>query len=249
MKFLADENIPLQVGLDKKIAKNYKRELEEIYKKLLAEYGYQGWWPLFNGKTGKIEYHQKDYILPKNDAQRFEICLGAILTQNTSWKNAEKALKNLRENNLLKRDKLILINSAKLAELIKSSGYNNQKAKKIKEFITFLDSGKEISRENLLSVWGVGRETADSMLLYAYQRPIFVIDAYTKRIFSRIGLCNENISYDNLQQIFQNNLDNNSQLFNEYHALLVEHGKRHCKKIPQCKSCPIKNNCSHYKKL
>lgn len=223
-------------------------KLEIIYRALLGAYGYQGWWPLFNGKTGKIEYHPGNYNLPENDAQRFEICQGAILTQNTSWKNVEKALDNLRKNNLLDIKRLKLLDIKRLAELVKSSGYNNQKARKIKEFIKFLDSGKEINRENLLSVWGIGKETADSILLYAYKKPYFVIDAYTKRVFSRLGFCDESISYDNLQKLFHDGLGRNFRLFNEYHALLVEHAKRHCKKNPECKDCPINKHCDYYMK-
>ncbi len=222
-------------------------KLIEIYKTLLDAYGYQGWWPLFNKETCRIEYHPGNYHLPENNAQRFEICQGAILTQNTSWKNVEKTLENLRQNNLLDKNKLKNINEKKLAELIKSAGYNNQKAKKIKEFIRFLDSKIEINRENLLSVWGIGKETADSMLLYAYQKPVFVIDSYTKRVFSRLGFCSENIIYDELQKIFHDNLRKDCKLFNEYHALIVEHAKRYCKKVPLCKNCPLNKNCKHYK--
>lgn len=228
--------------------KNAGRELKEIYKALLGSYGKQGWWPLFNEKTGKIEYHPRNYKLPENDAQRFEICQGAILTQNTSWKNVEKAVLNLRKNNFLDVERLQLIDLKKLAKLIRSSGYNNQKAKKIKEFIKFLDSGYEINRENLLSVWGIGKETADSILLYAYKKPYFVIDAYTKRIFSRLGFCDEDMGYDKLQRFFHDNLVNSTKIFNEYHALIVEHAKRHCKKKPECGNCPLNKGCDYYKK-
>lgn len=226
--------------------KNIRSRLIEIYKTLLEAYGYQGWWPLFNGKTDKIEYHPRDYNYPKNDAQRFEICLGAILAQNTSWKNSEKALENLIKYNLLNKEKLKQIETKKLAELIKSSGYNNQKAKKIKEFIKFIDPKKEITRENLLNIWGIGKETADSILLYACKNPVFVIDSYTKRIFSRLGFCKESINYDELQRLFHKNLENNHKLFNEFHALIVEHAKRFCRKKPLCNNCPIKTNCEYY---
>lgn len=226
--------------------KNCRRELKEIYKALLEVYGYQGWWPLFNEKTSKIEYHPGDYSYPKNDSQRFEICQDAILTQNTSWKNVEKALENLKKYNLLNKEKLKLIEIKKLAEIIKSSGYNNQKAKKIKEFIKFLDSKKEINRNNLLAIWGIGNETADSILLYAHKNPVFVIDSYTKRIFSRLGFCKESINYDELQKLFHKNLEKNHKLFNEYHALIVEHAKRFCKKKPLCDNCPIKTHCKYF---
>lgn len=229
------------------IPKTMEKELKEIYKNLLGVYGYQGWWPLFNEETGKIEYHPGKYSLPENDSQRFEICLGAILAQNTSWKNVEKALGNLRKNNLLNKEEIKLIETKKLAGLIKSSGYNNQKAKKIKEFIIFLDSKKEINRENLLGVWGIGKETADSILLYAYSKPIFVIDSYTKRIFSRLGFCEENINYNKLQDLFHENLGKDTKLFNEYHALIVEHAKRFCRKKPLCRRCSLNNICNFYK--
>ena len=217
---------------------SFNLKLAKVYKILLESYGKQNWWPI-NGK-----------YLPKNSLNQkeiFEICLGAILTQNTSWNNVEKTLKNLREKNLLDIDELRKINLKKLAELIKSSGYNNQKARKIKEFIKFLDSGNEITRENLLSVWGIGKETADSILLYAYNRPYFVIDSYTKRIFSRLGFCDENLDYDKLQELFHKDLDNNSKLFNEYHALIVQHAKSHCKKKPDCLSCPLRDDCKYFK--
>lgn len=233
---------------DKEI-KSCRKKLKEIYKALLESYGYQGWWPLFNEKTGKIEYHPGDYSYPKNDAQRFEICQGAILTQNTLWKNAAKSIENLRKNNFLDKDKLHSLDTKKLANLIKSSGYNNQKSRKIKELINFLNSNKAINRENLLSVWGIGRETADSILLYAHKEPFFVIDNYTKRIFLRFGLFNDNLSYDAMQEIFHENLNHDYKMFNEYHALLVEHGKRFCRKIPLCKSCPLKKHCNYPKNL
>lgn len=206
---------------------------------MYKEYGLQGWWPI-NGKyPGKIKLNDKDI---------FEISLGAILTQNTSWKNVDKALGNLRENKMLQINELRLIDIRKLALLIKSSGYNNQKAKKIKEFIKFLDSRIQINRENLLSVWGIGKETADSILLYAYNKPYFVIDSYTKRVFSRLGFCKEDIGYDELQQLFHDNLDHNFKLFNEYHALIVEHAKRFCRKKPECIGCPLNTKCDYYKK-
>ena len=159
-------------------------KIQRIYYALLNHFGHQGWWPLYNDKTGRIEYYPGDYSFPKNEQQSFEIILGAILTQNTSWKNVEKALENLRKNNAISRAKLQVLGTKKIAELIKSSGYHNQKARKIKEYLKF---DGEITRKSLLQVWGIGPETADSILLYACKQPIFVIDAYTKRIMSRIG--------------------------------------------------------------
>ena len=209
-----------------------------VYNKLYNYYGAQGWWPINKNYSGKLRL---------NYGEKFEICLGAILTQNTSWTNVEKTLSNLRKNNILNINKLRLIDINKLAELIKSSGYNNQKSKKIKQFIKFLDSDKEINRENLLDVWGIGKETADSILLYAYNKPYFVIDTYTRRIFSRLGFCDEKIDYDKLQDLFHSGLDKNFILFNEYHALVVEHAKVFCRKTPVCSSCPLNDFCEYYK--
>ncbi|MBS3175326.1 endonuclease [Candidatus Woesearchaeota archaeon] len=214
-------------------------EIVGIYDLLLDTYGKQGWWPINNQYGNKV-------IL--NEEEKFEICIGAILTQNTSWNNVEKALKNLRNNKLLNKEKLNEINEKELALLIKPSGYNNQKARKIKEFIKFLISKKEITRENLLNVWGIGEETADSILLYAYQKQIFVIDAYTKRIFSRLGMCKENIDYNGLQIKFHSNLKTNHKIFNEYHALIVKHAKEFCNKKPKCKNCPLRNRCKYFRK-
>ena len=196
-----------------------------LYKDLLKKFNYQGWWPIYNSKTKKFEYHPKDYTYPKNDLQRLEICLGVILTQGTNWKNVEKALSNLIKNNLIDKEKLLKIPLNKLSLIIKSSGYHNQKAKKIKEFIKFLQSKKEITRENLLKVWGIGKETADSILLYACNKSYFVIDNYTKRIFIKLGYCKENISYDELQNLITKNISKDFKIYNEFHALFVRYGK------------------------
>lgn len=215
--------------------------IKQVYETLLRRYGSQGWWPILNTKSNSSVY-DKDF--PKRERyqdEKFEICVGAILAQNTAWKNVEKALYNLKTKKLLSKEKLETINLKILADLIKPSGYYNQKAKKIKEVIKFLKSGKEINRENLLAVWGVGPETADSMLLYAYNKPVFVIDAYTKRIMNRLGF-KEN-TYDRLQRLFMENLPKDVRLYNEYHALLVRLGKEFCKKKPVCEGCPLNNMC------
>jgi len=218
--------------------------IDKIYQKLYDKYGPQGWWPLYNAKTGKFEYHKGNYDLPKTDAQKFEICVGAILTQNTSWKNVGKALIELKKSNMLNKDAIKKANEKILASIIRSSGYHNQKAKKLKKIIEFLDSGKSITRDNLLHVWGVGKETADSILLYAYKKPVFVIDAYTKRIISR--LVGKEFDYDGLQELFLINLEPDFKLFNEYHALLVEHAKNFCRKNPNCQSCFLRKDCKSF---
>jgi len=198
-------------------------KLKLIYDKLFEAFGTQNWWPYTDEKNKKLE-----------------VSIGAILTQNTNWQNVEKALDNLKKQNLLSSKGLEDIKIKRLAALIKSSGYYNQKAKKIKSFIKFLKSNKSINRESLLSIWGVGPETADSILLYAYDQPIFVVDAYTKRIMNRLGF--KEGTYDELQKLFMQNLPNNVQLYNEYHALLVKLGKDFCKTKPLCEECPLKNN-------
>lgn len=192
----------------------------KIYNLLFERYGKQEWWP----------------VTSKN--KEFEVCVGAILTQNTAWSNVEKAIKNLKENNLLSKEAILKVDIKKLAELIKPAGYFNQKARKLKEFSNF--SG-EITRENLLNIWGIGPETADSILLYAFNEPIFVIDAYTKRIFSRIGFKEE--SYDELQKLFMSKLTKDFKLFNEYHALIVKLAKEHCKTKPECVNCQLNKIC------
>ncbi len=231
-------------------------KIELIYKILHSNSGPQNWWPVT--KEGEIapQYH-KDIIL--TEKQKLEICFGAILTQNTNWKNVEKAIANLNKNNLIDAKKIKNTKNEKLAQIIKSSGYHNQKAKKLKNFCEFLSkkyngslkelfkNGIEKLREELLSINGIGPETADSIILYAAKKPIFVVDAYTKRIMHRIG-CNEE-TYDGMQKLFMKNLQNSEKLFNEYHALLVELGKNICKKEPLCNKCPINSHCNYGKNI
>lgn len=211
--------------------------LEEIYNLLLNKFGCQGWWPLtIEGYESK--HHSGE---PKTEKHRFEISMGAILTQNTNWKNVEKALYNLSKNNLISIKKIKKIKQEKLAELIRSAGYYNQKAERLKIIAEFLSKNQSPTREQLLQVKGIGPETADSILLYAYNKPFFVIDAYTKRIFERLGYKAKD--YDEWQKLFMDNLPKDIRLFNEYHALLVELGKNRCKKKPICEGCPIDKFC------
>ncbi len=219
-------------------------QIPTLYTSLLSTYAPQGWWPI-RGVYNKQNNHQR--VL--SDAEQFEICLGAILTQNTAWKNVEKSLKGLEKHDALDRKKLERIDTQKLASLIKSSGYHNQKAKKIKAFLEFLNSKKPVMRENLLDVWGIGPETADSMLLYAYHQPIFVVDAYTKRILSRMGLIESSADYDLVRSLvefaFQSKSDNEKvKIFNEFHALFVEHAKQYCRTKPLCEPCPLNTSCA-----
>jgi len=211
--------------------------LQKLYGSLLEEFGEQGWWPL-GGKYSPQFKRRK-----KAPQERFEIAVGAILTQSTSWKNVEKALDSMKKNNALSREKIRSLPVKKLAKIIQSAGYHNQKAKKLKEFVKFRG---EATRDNLLSVWGIGEETADSILLYAYDNPVFIIDAYTRRVAQRLGISNGK-KYGELQKVFEQSLPRNAQLFNEYHALLVELGKKYCKKNPECGGCPVVGLCANGK--
>ena len=220
-----------------------------LYKTLLHHLGHQNWWPIDK------EYHKKN-----NTDPRFEIITGAILTQNTAWSNVEKALKNLKTKKMLDIKKISKINTETLQELVKPSGFFNQKAKRVKNLASYLNSNyngnlkiffkreiKEI-REELLSIDGIGPETADSIILYAGNMPIFVVDAYTKRICERIPL-DTKIVYDDIQKYFEKKLSTEypkkelTQVYNELHALIVIFAKNFCKKKPECKKCPLQKNC------
>lgn len=224
--------------------------LEQIYQELLRVFGSQGWWPT----TLENEIHPKHHgIAPRDDKERFEIIIGAILTQNTNWKNVEKALANLNKERLIDIKKIKSIDKNRLAGLIRPSGYYNQKAERLKLAAEFFDKkmdnflkNNNINelRKKLLELKGIGPETADSILLYAFQKPIFVVDAYTKRIMQRLGFRFR--GYDDLQEMFMSSLDKDAKVYNEYHALLVELGKNYCKnKNPKCRECPIRRLCRY----
>ena len=208
-----------------------KEILLKIYNSLYHYFGPLNWWP---GDTP------------------FEIMVGAILTQNTSWSNVEKAINNLKKENLLEPRKLYRINQEKLTRLVKPSGYYNIKAQRLKNFVNLLvndfegsaekmfsGDGREL-RKKLLKVNGIGPETADSILLYAGKKAFFVVDAYTKRIFSRHKLISKDSTYYQIQEFFNQNLDRDVGLFNEFHAQIVMLGKTICtSKNPYCAKCPI----------
>jgi endonuclease-3 related protein len=213
--------VPEQIG---------RKILKKIYNKLFQTFGPMGWWP---GETP------------------FEVIIGAILTQNTSWENVEKAIHKLKTKKVLHPAGLYRKKDEELAELIKSVGYYNIKAKRIKNFMAFFqrEYGKDLKkmfredtivlREKLLSINGIGPETADSILLYAAEKPTFVVDAYTKRILLRHGWISSQDSYQDIKDLFMNNLKHDVKMYNEYHALLVYLGKNFCKKKPQCEGCPL----------
>ncbi|NQU19167.1 endonuclease III domain-containing protein [bacterium] len=209
------------------------KKLIRIYKKLYSYFGKQYWWP---AKT------------------KLEVVVGAMLTQNTAWPNVEKAIANLKRKRLLSFQKLSKAKISELANLIKPAGYFNVKARRLKNILEFIQARYQgnlrnmqrveiqVLRNQLLSVNGIGPETADSILLYAFDKPIFVVDAYTKRIFSRLEIVSSNSTYDEIQSIFMKSLRRNVYLFNEYHALIVRLGKDYCRKTnPRCNECPIQD--------
>jgi len=213
----------------------------DIYGRLYSLYGPQGWWPLmdFQGenpaKTGSIKgYHPENYYLPQTDNQRFEIMMGAILTQNTAWTSAEKAIANLHELGTINPEKILNMDLNDLKEAIRCAGFLNQKSVYIQEVAKFFIAleGDIPTRKEILTVKGVGDETADSILLYAYKKPEFVVDTYTKRIFYHLGLIGENAKYHEVKKLFESNLPKEVPLFQEYHALIVEHAKRYYQKKP-----------------
>lgn len=230
-------------------------KLYKIYRDLYQAYGPQGWWPIVGHvgtnptKTGSVHgYHVADYSFPHNKNEQFEICLGAILTQNTAWPSVEKSLLNLSKAGNLSPELIISMSDEKLKEMIRPSGYYNQKTRYIKNFAVFYQNlnNKMPTRKELLSQLGVGPETADSILLYAFGQPEFVVDAYTKRIFSALGLFKEAAKYEDVKMIFEESLRKNVSkkdllmVYQEYHALIVEHAKRCYSKKPFGRDCWLK---------
>ncbi len=228
---------------------------------LLKLYGPRGWWPIslftalpsqsLSGQTtsnSSPQYHIGDYSYPKNDNQRLEISIGAILAQNTAWTNVTKALKNLFESGYFSVEKINQISQAKLGEIIKSAGYFNQKSAYLKNFCSFMaetsfttlqEMPLAQARAELLLLKGIGPETADCILLYACGHPSFVIDAYTKRFLISLGLANEGTSYAQMQELFLGSLPPDLSLFQELHALFVEHGKAFYSKKPYGLNDPL----------
>lgn len=193
---------------------------QKIYRKLYKHFGPQGWWPIFDKKTGRCEYRGGRNLSGRD---KFEICVGAILTQNTAWKNVERALNNLTAANCLSPEKIV--RARNLAALIRPAGYYNQKAKKLRLFGRAFIVENLRNREKLLGLWGIGPETTDSILLYAFGEPVFVIDVYTKRLCEVLGVKFK--TYDEYRHFFESQLPRGSKLYNEFHALIVAWGKMH----------------------
>jgi len=202
-------------------------KLIEIYNKLFERYSNQYWWPA---------------------ATKEEVVIGAILTQNTSWSNVEKAIANLKQQKICSFEGIYNINIEQLKAYIKPAGFFNQKAEYLKNTAEFfLENGSikglkkqdtKTLRRQLLKIKGIGKETADSILLYALDKPVFVVDAYTKRLVKRHNL-SKNTDYDSIQKLFEENLKKDTALFNEFHALIVRNAKEFCTKKPRCNGCPL----------
>lgn len=202
----------------------------EMFDRLLRHFGPQSWWPA---------------------ETELEVMVGAVLTQNTNWKNVEKAIENLKRKDLLSIECLHSVPLANLAENIRPAGYFNVKARRLKNLMDFIVDhyGADLPlflseetgrlREGLLSIKGIGPETSDSILLYAAQRPVFVVDAYTCRILGRHRVINENLTYHETQDLFMRLLPRETSLFNEFHALIVQTGKHYCRRKPLCGRCPL----------
>jgi endonuclease-3 related protein len=211
-----------------------------VHNRLLAHYGPQGWWPLVRqpGVPGAGardgDYHPGDYTLPRDAAGRFEVGCGAVLTQNTAWDNAARALQRLAAARALTPEALLALAPAALSELIRPAGYHNLKARKLQAFAGFFRdlNGRVPTRDDLLAVWGIGPETADSILLYAYHQPAMVVDAYTLRILGHLRCCPPAADYETLRALCDRALPHDTPLRQEFHALMVAHGKRHYRRRP-----------------
>ncbi len=212
-----------------------RRLLLRVYRRLLVRFGHAGWWP---GESP------------------FEICVGAILVQNTAWANVERTLDRLRARSLLSFEALGRIAAPGLAPLLRSSGTFRVKARRLRAFLDFLGTeyggrvekmraeGPETLRRKLLAVSGIGPETADSIALYAAGKPLFVVDAYARRVFSRLGLLRGDFAgYEEVQRFLMDRLPRDAALYNDYHAQLVRLGKDHCRPRPRCAGCPLDDLC------
>ncbi len=207
-------------------------DLSGLYQQLDSAYGHQAWWPA---------------------KERFEILVGAVLVQNTAWINVEPAIENLRQRNWLEAKSLLLAGEPALHEAIRSSGSFRVKTGRLLNLCRwFTGSGgfqrldkqdTTALRESLLTVKGIGPETADAILLYAFKRPVFVVDTYTRRVLSRLGWLPGRASYEELRAVFELTLPADSDLFGQYHALFVEHAKRNCRTRPLCKDCLLNEQC------
>jgi endonuclease-3 related protein len=215
---------------------------KKIYERLRRAYGPRRWWPV-TPPGGAVPRYTGG---PRSPRQRFEVAVGAVLTQNTAWTNASRAIERLNLLGAMSPRAISDMEERSLAEAIRPAGYYNQKAKRLKILAAYFLSRRTRSRASLLELNGVGPETADSIVLYAWNEPVFVIDAYTRRIFGRLGLIPESAGYEEARKTFEENLPRRASLYREYHALIVEHGKRSCRTVPACKKCLLKPDCASY---
>jgi len=223
-----------------------------LYRTLLSSFGRQGWWPT-TPKGGTKPVYTPGKGFPKSEGEKFEIAVGAILTQNAAWTNVEMALAELHRRGAVRPDGLLRTPESRLAGWVRPSGYFKQKAKKLRRLAGHLaDNGRRLgpllegplqgARERLLSLWGVGPETADSILLYAGGRPVFVVDAYTLRIGRRIGWYRTG-DYETVRRFFESRLPRSPKVYAELHALFVALAKHFCRPEPLCAGCPAKAGC------
>lgn len=213
---------------------NLNKKLLDLYDQLRREHGTLRWWPADTP---------------------FEVALGAILTQATAWRNVVKAIDNLKAADAFTPEQINVISHDKLEQLLYPSGYFRMKAKKVRAFVEYIvkrpmqemfkQDVPEL-REELLSIYGVGPETADSIILYAAEKPSFVVDTYTYRLLSRLGWVEGTFHYARLRALFMDNLPHDADLFNEYHALIVRHGARVCQKTPECEACGLQASCDYF---
>lgn len=238
------------------------QQLSALYETLFVHYGHQGWWPIMSraGEEGYDEggYHPGIYPSIREDGGAlFDVACGAVLTQNTSWKNAESALREMRMRGIDSFPKIAEADIGRLADTVRSSGYYNQKAKKLKALtgtLSGLGAPGKIDpaslRKRLLQVWGLGPETVDSILLYAFDIPYFVLDAYTQRLVGRLfgspALCRGGGWYPCLQDLFHRSIRRDTVVYGEYHALIVRHCKEACTVRPRCDRCMLTPRCRYY---
>lgn len=217
---------------ERRLRRRQGLQLREVYARLFEHHGPQHWWPADSP---------------------FEVMIGAVLTQNTAWVNVERALGNLKRAEVLDAEALLELSESRLAKLLRPSGYFNVKARRVVEFCRwYLDNGGLQSlkrrttarlRKELLSVHGIGPETADDILLYAFDRPVFVVDAYTRRLLSRLGVLGGDETYESIRAQLEASLPRRAPLFNEFHALIVHHGKDICRVRPRCEQCCLATDC------
>jgi len=217
-------------------AKSTLPDVNEVYKRLSRHHGAQNWWPAEHA---------------------FEVIVGAILTQNTAWTNVELALANLRNHNRLSCASVLAISSRELQDFIRPAGFYRRKSDCLQTVCRWLEEAggidkiklqsQHVNRTKLLSISGIGEETADAILLYAFDQPAFVIDKYTLRIMSRLGFVSADCNYQELQAIFMSRIEVDLLVFQEFHALLVEHAKQHCRKTSACEGCPLSDCCRYQK--